>query len=96
MQIDLSKKTALITGSGRGIGRACAIELAKSGANIILNDRPESPDLAKTKFEIQKLGVQCEAVPADVFTRAGCESLMAGALEKFSAVDILISTTAFA
>ena len=54
MQIDLSKKTALITGSGRGIGRACAIELAKSGANIILNDRPESPDLAKTKFEIQK------------------------------------------
>ena len=96
MQIDLSKKTALITGSGRGIGRACAFELAKSGANIILNDRPESPDLAKTKFEIQKLGVQCEAVPADVLTRSGCESLMAGALEKNSSVDILISTIAFA
>ena len=60
MQIDLSKKTALITGSGRGIGRACAIELAKSGANIIINDRPESPDLAKTKLEIQKLGVNAK------------------------------------
>ena len=96
MQIDLRKKTALITGSGRGIGRACAIELAKSGANIILNDRPGSTDLDATKSEIQKLGAKCEAIAADVFTRQGCESLMDGALGIFSSIDILISTTAFA
>jgi glucose 1-dehydrogenase len=43
----LAGKTALVTGAGRGIGKGCALEMARSGADLIINDRPGSPDLAQ-------------------------------------------------
>jgi len=38
--MDLTGKTALVTGAGRGIGKGCALELARAGADIVINDRP--------------------------------------------------------
>ena len=49
----LEGKTALVTGAGRGIGRGCALELAREGANLVINDRPESPDIE------QRTGMLC-------------------------------------
>jgi len=65
--IDLSGKLALVTGAGRGIGKGCAVELARHGAELVINDRPGSPDLEATADEIRELGDDCHAIESDVF-----------------------------
>ncbi len=93
--MDLSGKIALVTGAGRGIGRGCALELARAGADVLLNDRPGSPDLESTAGEIRDLGRQCTPIEADVFSRDGCERLVAAALEAVGRIDILVSNPAY-
>ena len=89
------RKTALITGGGRGIGRGCALELARDGAKIIVNDRPGSPDLGPAVTEIQALGGEAIPIESDVFSRAGCENLMRETLKVVESVDILVSNPAY-
>jgi glucose 1-dehydrogenase len=89
--VRLAGKTALVTGAGRGIGRGCALELAREGANLVINDRPDSPDLEPTAEDIRALGGECQAIEEDVFSRDGCERLVAA----IGALDILISNPAF-
>jgi glucose 1-dehydrogenase len=84
-------KIALVTGAGRGIGKGCAIELARQGADLIINDRPGSPHLSQTAAEIRALGRSCVVVEADVFNRAGCEQLIGKSLEAVGRLNILIS-----
>ena len=91
----LSGLTALVTGGGRGIGKGCALELARNGADVLLNDRPGSTDLAATAGEIEKLGRQCHILEADVFTREGCEGLVEAALRCVTQIDILVSNPAY-
>lgn len=93
--MNLEGRTALVTGAGRGIGRGCALELAKHGADLVLNDRPGSPDLAKTSDEIRALGRTCTPIESDVFSRVGCEELVAAAVEAAGQIDILVSNPAF-
>jgi glucose 1-dehydrogenase len=92
--MNLSGKIALVTGAGRGIGQGCAIELARAGADLVVNDRPGSPDLAATAAAIRSLGRNCLAIEADVFSRAGCEHLVAQTLRAVPRIDILISNPA--
>src|SRR5437868_15017109 len=91
----LTGKIALVTGAGRGIGKGCAVELARVGADVVVNDRPGSPDLATTADEIRTLGRQAWPVEADVFSRAGCEALVGQALSAAGRIDILVSNPAF-
>jgi len=91
----LAGKIALVTGGGRGIGKGCALSLAEAGADIILNDRPGSPDIAATAAEIRALGRHCYPIEADIFSRVGCEALVAAALDQAGQIDILISNPAF-
>ena len=93
--INLTGKVALVTGAGRGIGKGCAMQLARRGADVVINDRPGSPDLEATATEIRLLGRTCRAIEADVFSRAGCERLLNAALEAFSRIDILVSNPAY-
>ena len=93
--MDLLNQTALVTGGGRGIGRGCALELARCGADILLNDRPGSEDLAATAEEIRALGRACHVLEADVFSRAGCEQLVTAALQAAGRIDLLVSNPAF-
>ena len=90
----LADKTALVTGAGRGIGKGCALELARGGARVAVNDRPDSPDLAATVAEIRALGVAAVPIEADVFSRTGCENLLREALAVFDGIDILVSNPA--
>ena len=92
--MNLAGKTALVTGGGRGIGKGCALELARAGADVVLNDRPGSPDLAAAASEIQALGRRATAIEADVFSRAGCEQLVGDALASAGRIDILVSNPA--
>ncbi len=91
----LAGQYALVTGGGRGIGKGCALELAREGANIILNDRPGGLDGEQAAEEIRSLGRECYVVEADVFARSGCEELVETTLNKVPQIDILISNPAF-
>ncbi len=93
--MNLTGKVALITGAGRGIGKGCAVQLARRGADIIINDRPGSPDLEATAAEIRSLGLICHAIEADVFSRSGCEQLLTAALAACPRIDILVSNPAY-
>jgi glucose 1-dehydrogenase len=93
--VKLSGKIALVTGAGRGIGRGCALELAKAGADVVLNDRPGGEDVFAVMSEIQALGRQCYVVESDVFSRSGCEHLVEQTLTQVSRIDILVSNPAF-
>lgn len=92
--MNLNGKTALVTGAGRGIGLGCALELARAGAGVILNDRPDSPDLADAVRQVAALGRGCFAVEQDAHSRAGCERLMEEAMRHAPRIDILVSNPA--
>lgn len=93
--IRLEGKHALVTGGANGIGRGCALELASSGADIILNDRPGSPELDGVADEIRNLGRQCWTVEADAFSREGCEALVKESIQLAGSIDILVSNPAY-
>ena len=62
----LKGKNAIITGSGRGIGKAIALKLASLGANVVINDIPQSADADNTCEEIKALGVKSLCIKGDV------------------------------
>jgi len=88
-------KRALVTGAARGIGRGCALELARAGADVVINDREHTEDADATVAEIRALGRQSEVVAGDVFNRSSCEDVVARAIAAFGALDILVSNPAF-
>jgi glucose 1-dehydrogenase len=90
----LAGKTALVTGAGQGIGRGCAVELAREGADLVINDRPGSTKLAGVAAEIRELDRKCIAIEADVFSRAGCEELVEKTLAQVTQIDVLVSNPA--
>lgn len=88
-------KTALVTGGGRGIGQGCVLELARSGADVAINDRPGSPDLAVTAGEVRTLGRRTVEIEGDAHSRSGCEAIVARAIEELGRIDILVHNPAF-
>lgn len=86
MNIDLSGKTALVTGSTAGIGHAIAKGLAASGASVMINGRGQDKvDAAVRKLEAT--GAKVRGIAADISTPSGCKALVAALPE----VDILIN-----
>jgi NAD(P)-dependent dehydrogenase (short-subunit alcohol dehydrogenase family) len=86
----LENKVALITGSGRGIGRAIAKLFAKEGASIFLTARTEA-QLAGVAQEIAVDGGKTGYVPADMTQEKECEHVVAAARAQFGRVDILVN-----
>ena len=87
-------KKALVTGAARGIGRGCALELARAGADVAINDwnRPEL--LQAVAGEIRGLGAKAAVVEGDVFVRSSCQQVVAEVLKAHERIDILISNPA--
>jgi glucose 1-dehydrogenase len=88
-------KKALVTGAARGIGRGCALELARAGADVAVNDRGRTELAASVVAEIRAMGRQAVLVEGDVFERGGCEQVAAKAADGLGRIDILISNPAF-
>ncbi len=88
-------KTALVTGAARGIGRGCAIELARAGADVVVNDRERTPQAMAVVAQIEALGRRSALVEEDVFERLSCERVVERAREALGCIDILISNPAF-
>lgn len=93
--MNLNGKTALVTGAAQGIGRGCALELARAGADIVINDRQPSPLTASLQAEIESHGRRAVVVAGDAFERDSCESIVARAIHAFGRIDILVSNPAF-
>jgi 3-oxoacyl-[acyl-carrier protein] reductase len=86
----LKNKVALVTGSGRGIGAAIALTLAREGANIIVNDM----DLAsaeKTAGKVIELGYEAMVSDANIVVRSEVEEMFVRIIERFGSLDILIN-----
>lgn len=89
--IDLTNKTAIVTGAGRGIGKAIALKLASFGANIVVNDIPSSADADETAKEIEAMGHGALVYKGDVRNFDDVSEMVKKTLDKFGSVDILIN-----
>jgi len=86
----LENQTAVVTGAGRGIGRAIALKLAEAGANVVCLSRTEA-NSQKVADEITALGRQSWAVALDVGDTAAVEAAVAKILEDTGGVNILVN-----
>ncbi len=91
--IDLTGRTALVTGAGQGLGRAAAETLHRAGANVVINyfDDPSGNNRAKAEQTTHALGDRAAALAADVRDLAGVEKMMDAAVARFGSLDILIN-----
>ena len=87
----LTGKTAVVTGGSRGIGRAICIELAKQGANVVVNYSGSEDKAKQVVSEIEQLGAKAIAVQANVADSAAVDSMMKQAIEVFGTLDILVN-----
>ena len=89
--MSLQGKVALVTGAGRGIGRAIALRLAKDGAAVLVNYAGSGPQAQEVVANIEKAGGQAGAVRADVSKVADVARLFDAAFERFGRLDILVN-----
>ncbi|MGE6631369.1 3-oxoacyl-[acyl-carrier-protein] reductase [Bacillus sp. NPDC077027] len=87
----LSNKTAIVTGASRGIGRAIAMDLAKNGANVVVNYSGNEAKANEVVDEIKALGQKAFALKADVSNAEEVQALMKETVHTFGSIDILVN-----
>lgn len=92
---DLRSRIAVITGAGRGFGRAAALRLAACGVHLILNSRRRRDELAETAHACRAHGVQVETVQGNVANAADLDAIFDKARQIFGRVDIVVSNVGF-
>jgi len=91
----LQNKVALVSGSGRGIGRAIALKLAQSGANVVVNDL-DAEVAEQTAREIEALGARAVVCVGDVTAPDFGDRFVAAAVDAFGTIDIIINNAGYA
>jgi 3-oxoacyl-[acyl-carrier protein] reductase len=91
MERHLADKVAIVTGAGRGIGRAIAIRYAAEGARVVVNYVSRSDAADDTVETIRKAGGDAVAIAADVSRSADVDRLVAETLDRFGRIDILVN-----
>jgi len=90
MQYELQERTALVTGAGRGNGKAIARELAKSGADVVVNDI-EREVAEETASDLEDHGVNSLAIDADVSEDEEVQAMIETASEQLGTVDVVVN-----
>ncbi len=88
----LDGQTAIVTGAGRGIGRAIARELAATGANIVINYSTSADAAGELADEIREIGPNALVVHADVTDYDQVTEMVKQTIETFGQIDILVNT----
>jgi NAD(P)-dependent dehydrogenase (short-subunit alcohol dehydrogenase family) len=88
--VELDGQTAIVTGAGRGIGRAIALELARLGANIVVAELDRAT-AERTADEVQGLGRRAVAVATDVTQAASRAAMVQAARDAFGRIDVLVN-----
>ena len=92
MNLNISGKVAIIGGSSKGLGKACAVALAKEGVNIVLCARHEET-LQRTKTEIELLGVEVLALSVNMASAEDNQRIIDETIRKFGRIDILVNNS---
>ena len=94
MSFSLEGKTALVTGAGRGIGRAIATRLADAGASVMLNDL-ETETLCETQRTLASSGHQVGGLAGDLTEPSFPDALVAATLERFGSLDVIVNNAGY-
>ena len=86
-----NKKVALVTGGSRGIGKACAIELAKAGCDVIINYAGNEEAANKTVEELKVLGSNSKAMKFDVSNQELVEAAIKEIMDEYKRIDVLVN-----
>jgi 3-oxoacyl-[acyl-carrier protein] reductase len=92
--MELSGKTAIVTGSAVGVGRATALELAKRGSNVVVNYSRSEEDAKETAAAVERLGAKALLVRADVSQDVQVRAMVERTLEAFGALHVLVNNAA--
>jgi len=89
-----TRRTALVTGAGRNIGRACVLQLARMGYDVVINGSSDRKACESVAKEAATLGVEALVVMADVGSPEECRRMAQEAIAKFGSVDVLVNNAA--
>jgi 3-oxoacyl-[acyl-carrier protein] reductase len=89
--MNLQDRVAVITGAGRGVGRATALALARGACSLLVNYGRSRDEAEATTEEIRALGVKAICFQADVADDKACRAMMAAAAREFGRLDILVN-----
>lgn len=89
-----TRRTALVTGSNKNIGRACVMQLAKAGYNVVVNGARDKDAAEAVAKAARAAGVEALVAMGDVGRREECQRICQEAIAKFGSVDILVNNAA--
>jgi glucose 1-dehydrogenase len=90
MKLDLVGKIVLITGASRGIGKGCALEMARAGADVAINYFQHGDDAETVADEVRGLGRKALVVQCDVSDRSAVDGMIEATVERFGRLDIAV------
>ena len=94
--MELAGRVALVTGGGRGIGRAISVGLAEDGADVVVNFRKDADAAKEVVAEIEDLGRRAVAIPASIDSFEECRRLVHEAVEAMGQLDIVVCNAGIA
>ena len=89
--IIMAKKTVLVTGASRGIGKAAAVKFAKKGYNVVINCVHNEDRLMQAKKDIESFQTSCMAFVGDVGDWDTCASMFQAVKKQFGSIDVLVN-----
>ncbi len=89
-----SRKTALVTGGAKRVGRELALALARSGMNVAITYRESEVEASQTVQDLEALGVRAAALPLDVRSEESAHQVVAATIAQFRSLDLLVNNAA--